>query len=103
LKVLAAPNPPGGIIPTKLTSVLERAHHKLQMRTTLAIDDDLLDQVRAYAANRSLSVGKAASELIRRGISRPLATNMVDGLHLPVLPDDSPLVTSERVRELEDE
>jgi hypothetical protein len=48
-------------------------------------------------------VGKAASELIRRGISRPLATNMVDGLHLPVLPDDSPLVTSERVRELEDE
>jgi hypothetical protein len=73
------------------------------MRTTMAIDDDVLEQIRQYAASRSLSVGRAATELIRRGISRPLATRVVDGLHLPVLPEDSPVVTSERVRELLDD
>lgn len=71
------------------------------MRTTLALDDDVLDQVKQYAAVRNLSVGKAATELIRRGISRPLAVEVVEGVHLPLLPEDSPVVTSTRVRELE--
>jgi hypothetical protein len=73
------------------------------MRTTLAIDDDVLDRVKEYAEERNLSIGKAASDLIRRGISRPMTLQYVDGLYLPVLPADSPVVTTKRVRELEDE
>ena len=73
------------------------------MRTTLAIDDDVLQQVKEYAEQRSLSVGKAASNLIRRGISRPLALKCVDGVYLPVLPDDTPVLTTKRLLEAEDE
>jgi hypothetical protein len=73
------------------------------MRTTLAIDDDVLEQVKEYAEERNLSIGRAASDLIRRGISRPMTLQYVDGLYLPVLPADSPVVTTKRVRELEDE
>ncbi|MGA8109734.1 MAG: hypothetical protein WBD46_04535 [Acidobacteriaceae bacterium] len=73
------------------------------MRTTLAIDDDVLQQVKEYAEQRSLSVGKAASDLIRRGISRPLALKCVDGVYLPILPDDTPVLTTKRLLEAEDE
>jgi hypothetical protein len=73
------------------------------MRTTLAIDDDVLEQVKEYAEQRKVPLGRAATELIRRGISRPLTLKCVDGLYLPVLPDDSPVVTTKRVLELEDE
>jgi hypothetical protein len=48
-------------------------------------------------------VGKAASNLIRRGISRPLELKCVDGVYLPVLPPDSPMIPTRRVLELEDE
>jgi hypothetical protein len=72
-------------------------------RTTWPIDDDLLQKVKDYASARNLSEGRAANEVLRRGFSRPLATKVVDGLHLPVLPEDSPIVTSQRVRELEEE
>jgi hypothetical protein len=76
----------------------------MRTRTTWPIDDDLLQKVKEYAAARNLSEGRAANEVLRRGFSRPFATTAVDGLHLPVLPEDSPVVTSQRVREmLEDE
>jgi hypothetical protein len=73
------------------------------MRTTLAIDDDVLHQVKQYAEKRNLSVGKAASDLIRRGISRPLALKCVDGIYLPILPDGTPILTTKRLLEAEDE
>ena len=73
------------------------------MRTTLAIDDDVLKQVKEYAEDRKLSMGKAASDLIRRGISRPMTLQCVDGLYLPVLPEDTPILTTKRLLEAEDE
>ncbi len=73
------------------------------MRTTLAIDDDVLEQVKEYAAQRRVSMGKAASDLIRKGISRPLELRCVDGIYLPVLPEDTPILTTKRLLEVEDE
>lgn len=73
------------------------------MRTTLAIDDDVLDQVKEYAGQRRVSLGRAASDLIRRGISRPLALHCVDGIYLPVLPAGTPILTTKRLLEAEDE
>jgi hypothetical protein len=73
------------------------------MRTTLAIDDDVLEQVKEYAEARKIPLGRAASDLIRRGISRPLQLECVDGLYLPVLPEDTPILTTKRLLETEDE
>lgn len=70
------------------------------MRTTLALDDDVLEEVKRFAEDRKVSLGRAASELIRRGISRPLQTHLVNGLHVVSLPGDSPTVTAERVHDL---
>jgi negative regulator of replication initiation len=74
------------------------------MRTTLNLDDDVLDELKSYAENRDLALGKAASDLLRRGLTAPLQTRLVNGFHTVVLPEDTPKVSSERVRQLlEDE
>ena len=73
------------------------------MRTTMAIDDDVLDQVKQYAAERGVSLGRAATDLIRRGISRPFALKFGDGSDVPVLPENTPILTTERLLEAEDE
>jgi hypothetical protein len=73
------------------------------MRTTLSIDDDLVPHVKTYAQKRDISVGKAVSELVRKGLHAPLQTRVVNGFHVVELPAGSPLVTSERVRRLEED
>lgn len=40
------------------------------MRTTLNIDDEILEAARSIAGERSLSVGAVLSELARRGLQR---------------------------------
>jgi hypothetical protein len=73
------------------------------MRTTLSLDDDVFQAVRSYADSRSVALGKAVSELVRRGLNAPMTTKVVNGIHVVVLPPDSPKVTTERVKELENE
>ena len=43
------------------------------MRTTLNIDDDILEAARSIAGERNLSVGAVLSELARRGLHWPHA------------------------------
>jgi hypothetical protein len=73
------------------------------VRTTLAIDDDVLDQVKEYAQSRGVALGRAASDLIRRGISVPAPTHVVNGLRVFSRSCDKPLITAELVRKLESE
>jgi hypothetical protein len=74
------------------------------MRTTLNLDDDVLELLKDYAENRSVALGKAASELVRRGLEAPVQTRMINGFHAVVLPANSPTVTSNKVKQLlEDE
>ena len=73
------------------------------MRTTLNLDDATLRLARAYARRRSLPLGRAVSELVQRGLTTPLRTTVISGIHVVQLPPDSPPVTSEDVRRLEDE
>jgi len=72
----------------------------LIMRTTLHLDEDAHKMIRQYAEARSVSLGKAASELVRRGFSSPAPTKIVNGIVVFDVPPDSPRITSERVREL---
>ena len=73
------------------------------MRTTLNLDDDVASIVKQYAEVRSLALGKAVSELVRKGITASLPTRSVNGLLVFDLPPDSPRVTTAKVRELERE
>ena len=72
------------------------------MRTTLTLDDDIFQIAKDYAENRSIGLGKAVSELVRRGSSLPMPTRIVNGLHVFDPPPGSPIVTSKKVRDLQD-
>ncbi len=78
------------------------AHHMV-MRTTINLDDDVAGRVKEYAVSRSLPLGKAVSELVRRGFATPRPTRAVNGLQVFDLPADSPKITMKRVREFEAE
>jgi hypothetical protein len=74
------------------------------MRTTLNLDDDALKIVREYSEARSVALGKAASELVRKGASAPVPMELVDGFWRVVLPKGGKKVTTEHVKRLlEDE
>ena len=73
------------------------------MRTTLSLEDDAIEAVRAHARTSRLSLGRAASELIRRGVCYRLGTRKLNGLPVFDAPDDFPAITNEQVRELLDE
>jgi hypothetical protein len=71
------------------------------MRTTISLDDDVLQLVRRYAASRSLALGKAVSELVRRAFTVPRPTREVNGVQVFDLPPESPRVTTKKVSELD--
>ena len=73
------------------------------MRTTLNLDDDALKIVREYSEARSLALGKAASELVRKGARTATPTRLINGVVVFDVPPDSPRITTERVKELESE
>jgi hypothetical protein len=72
------------------------------MRTTLSLDDDVFREVKAYAESRDVAIGKAVSELVRRGLRVPLQSRLVNGFHVVQLPPDSPPVTTEEIEKLRD-
>ena len=70
------------------------------MRTTVNIDDEVLELAHEFAVSRSLSLGKAISELARRGLDAQRPARLVDGVYVFELRPTSPRVTSKSVREL---
>ncbi len=73
------------------------------MRTTLTLEDDALEAAKALARRRRVTLGKAVSELVRRGARQMLATDTRHGLEVVKLRPGSAPVTSSRVAELLDE
>lgn len=73
------------------------------MRTTLNLDDDVLGAVKAFAAGRSLALGKAVSVLVRRGLTVRCPTRKVNGLLVFDPPANSTPITAAHVRRIEDE
>jgi len=71
------------------------------MRTTISLDNDVLQEVRAYAEGRDISLGKAVSDLLRRGLRAPLQTRVVNGFHVVELPPGSDPISTEKVKGLE--
>jgi len=73
------------------------------MRTTLNIDDEVLAEVKQYAAARSMAMGAAVSYLLNRTLKMPLGTRVENGFEVFDLPGDSPLVTLKQTLRMEDE
>jgi len=63
----------------------------------------VFNEVKAYAESRDVALGKAVSELVRRGLHAPLQTRVVNGFHVVDLPAGSPGVSKEDVKKLQDE
>jgi Family of unknown function (DUF6364) len=77
---------------------------KINMRTTLSIDDDVLAAAKALAAQQHKSVGEVISALARQALS-PIATSVETRNGIPLLPvgKQSMPVTPELVNRLRDE
>ena len=50
------------------------------MRTTLASDDDVLDTEKRHAEDRCATLGRAATDLLRRALATDCPTVTVNGL-----------------------
>jgi len=70
------------------------------MRITLTLEDDAVKAVKSHAKLLRLSLGEAASELIRRGVRYQLGIRRVNGLPVLDAPQDFPTITSKQIREL---
>jgi uncharacterized protein YbbK (DUF523 family) len=72
----------------------------LMPRTTLQLEDDAMQVAVAHAERHRTSLGRAVSELVRRGAERPLATEERSGLRVVRLSRRSPKVPAARVDQL---
>ena len=74
------------------------------MRTTLAIDDDVLAAAKGLAARQHKSLGEVISELARQALQPSgKGKNSRNGIPLLPLRPDSGVVTPEIVNQLRDE
>jgi hypothetical protein len=75
------------------------------MRTTLAIDDDILAAARHLAERERKTVGEVISFLARQGLARDSGAAKAERNGIPLLPvrRGTPPVTLELVNQLRDE
>lgn len=72
------------------------------MRTTLSIDDDVLEDARRIAAAEGRSVGAVLSALARRSLA-PAEIGTRDGLPVFEVAEDAPRITFDQVSQALDE
>jgi hypothetical protein len=68
------------------------------MRTTIDLDPEILSAARQIAADRSISLGKAVSELARRGLEARVKTTARQGFPVFQVPRGARPLTLEDVR-----
>lgn len=74
------------------------------MRTTLDIDDDLLQAAKEMAESRNTTAGRVVSDLLRKALQRPASPVRVrNGVPLLSRPGGVPVLTMKRVNELRDD
>ncbi|HVT03548.1 MAG TPA: CopG family transcriptional regulator [Thermoanaerobaculia bacterium] len=74
------------------------------MRTTLDIDDDLLQAAKEIAANRGSTAGRVISDLARKSLGPKSAARERNGVPvMPRRPKESARPTMDKVNRLRDE
>jgi hypothetical protein len=74
------------------------------MRTTVNIEDEVLETAKAFAAARKVSLGEVISDLLKRGLNAPIGTRRdpLTGLLVFDTPPDAPKITMEDVQRAQD-
>lgn len=75
----------------------------LAMRTTLAIDDDVLAAAKAIAAQSGTTIGEVVSDLARRSLRPPPSSAVRNGIRLLAVSSAGTVVTPATVNALRDE
>ena len=91
---------PLDVMQTASIDVKKTFRHRPSMRTTLKLHDDVLELAARQAKLRGVSLGKAVSGLLRRGLSASTPAYHKDGVVVFHLPADSPKVTTGDVRRI---
>ena len=78
-------------------------HDDRAVRTTLDIDDDVLQASKEIGAMRKKTAGQILSELARKGLYRPQQHSVRNGVPIIHRAPGSPLITSADVRRWMDE
>ena len=75
------------------------------MRTTLDIEDDVLQAAKELAQRQGATAGQVLSDLARRGLNAPgpAKKRLVLRGGVPVLPSRGEIVTLEHVQRIQDE
>ncbi len=73
------------------------------MRTTLDIDDDVLEAVKERAAGQKSTIGKVISDLARHALTRPATVPLIERNGFFVLPSRGGVVTTALVKRLEEQ
>jgi hypothetical protein len=74
------------------------------VRTTVEVDDDVLQTIRKIAAERKTTVGRVLSDLVRQALALDEDERVRSGVPLlPRRPKGSPPLTMEMVNRLRDE
>ena len=74
------------------------------MRTTLDLDEDILQAAKEMATARGTTAGKVVSELARKALTPARAPRVRNGVPLlPRRPPGTPPLTMKQVNELRDE
>jgi hypothetical protein len=83
----------------------QSTHETDAMRTTLAIDDDILAAAKHLAEREHRSIGEVISNLARQGLSRGTRGNKTERNGIPLLPSRKAAtpITLELVNRLRDE
>jgi hypothetical protein len=70
------------------------------MRTTLNVDDDILEVAKSIADVHRISVGQALSDLARKGLNAPMGIRKdpVSGFWVFDVPEGAPVITMETVQ-----
>lgn len=73
------------------------------MRTTLDLDDDILEAAKELARSRDSTAGKVISDLVRRALAPKPATRVRNGVPLMSEPAGAPIITMDLVNRLRDD
>jgi hypothetical protein len=73
------------------------------MRTTLDIDEDILLAAKDYARQRGTSIGRAISEIARKGLEPKARIRERNGVPLFSTKKEMPVITLDLVNRLRDE
>jgi hypothetical protein len=73
------------------------------MRTTITLDDETAEIATQYARGRGVSLSRAINDLVQQGARPRPRIKYVDGWPVLDLPKRDKPLTTERVKELEEE